>query len=54
MSTGPTPDELQQRVIELEAEIRRLQPIEAAAQEALAFLSGRRPGFAATYARDVL
>jgi hypothetical protein len=38
----------------LEAELARLRPIEAAAREAYAFLAGRRPGFAPTYARDVL
>jgi hypothetical protein len=42
------------RVAELEAEVTRLRQVEAAAREARAFLEGRRPGFAATYALDVL
>ncbi len=37
-----------------EAELARLRQVEAAAKEARAFLEGRRPGFAATYALDVL
>jgi hypothetical protein len=52
MTDEPTdPDE---RIAELEAEVKRLRQVEAAAREARAFLEGRRPGFAATYALDVL
>lgn len=47
---GSPPDDLLRRVAELE----RLRPIEAAAREAHAFFSGRRPGFAPGYPRDVL
>ena len=50
----PTIEELQLQIGSLEAELLRLRPIEAAAREACAFLVGRRPGFAPTYARDVL
>ena len=42
------------RVEALEAELAALRPLAAAAKEAYAFLSGRRPGFAPTYAYDVL
>ena len=45
---------MQARLVELEADVTRLRQIEAAAREARAFLEGRRPGFAATYALDVL
>ena len=38
----------------LETELAELRPLAAAAKEAYAFLSGRRPGFAPTYAYDVL
>ena len=54
MSTDPTLDALQQRIAVLEAELVRFRPIAAAAQEAYAFFIGRRPGFAASYGRDVL
>lgn len=54
MSTTPTVEELQQHMAVLEAELARLRPIEAAAREAYAFFVGRRPGFAPTYARDLL
>jgi hypothetical protein len=54
MSTPPTTEALQQQVAALEAELTRLRPIEAAAREAYAFFAGRRPGFAATYPRDVI
>jgi hypothetical protein len=54
MSRTPTIEALQQRVAALEAELARLRPLEAAAREAYAFFVGRRPGFAPTYARDVL
>jgi hypothetical protein len=49
-----TIDDIDARIAELEEEIERLRPIEAAAHEAYAFLSGRRPGFAPSYAFDVL
>ena len=45
---------LRRRVSELEAELARLRPIEAAAREAHAFFAGRRPGFAPSYPRDVI
>ena len=45
---------LRRRVAELEAELARLRPLEAAAREAHAFFAGRRPGFAPSYPRDVL
>ena len=51
---SPGPDDLLRRVAELEAELERLRPIEAAAREAHAFFSGRRPGFAPGYPRDIL
>jgi hypothetical protein len=54
MTDAPDLGALQQRIAELEAELERLRPIEAAAREALAFFAGRRPGFAPTYPRDVL
>ena len=54
MSADPTTEALEQRITELEAEVARLRPIAAAAQEAYAFFGGRRPGFAASYGRDVL
>jgi hypothetical protein len=54
MSTTPTIEMLQQQIAALEAELARLRPLEAAAREAYAFFVGRRPGFAPTYARDVL
>ncbi|HEU5100241.1 MAG TPA: hypothetical protein VFU22_14535 [Roseiflexaceae bacterium] len=54
MPTDPAIEALQQRIAVLEAELARLQPIGAAAQEAYAFFAGRRPGFAASYGRDVL
>lgn len=47
--TPPNPEHT-----EAEAELARLRQVEAAAKEARAFLEGRRPGFAATYALDVL
>jgi hypothetical protein len=46
--------ELQARIKELETELKQLRPLAAAAKEVYAFLSGRRPGFAPTYAYDVL
>ena len=54
MNTTPTIEALQQQIAALEAELARLRPLEAAAREAYAFFVGRRPGFAPTYARDVL
>jgi hypothetical protein len=54
MSTAPTIEALQQHIAALEAELARIRPIEAAAREAYAFFAGRRPGFAPTYARDVI
>ncbi len=42
------------RLEELEAELEELRPLVAAAKEAYAFLSGRRPGFAPSYPYDVL
>ena len=54
MTSAPTIESLQQQIAELEAELARLRPIEAAAREAYAFFAGRRPGFAPTYARDVI
>ena len=54
MSTHPTIEVLQQQIAALEAELARLRPIEVAAQEAYAFFAGRRPGFAPTYARDII
>jgi hypothetical protein len=54
MSTTPTIEALEQQIAALEAELARLRPLEAAAREAYAFFAGRRPGFAPTYARDVL
>jgi hypothetical protein len=52
-STGEG-NEIAAYVVELEAEVTRLRQVEAAAREARAFLEGRRPGFASTYALDVL
>jgi hypothetical protein len=54
MDTIPAIEALQQRITALEAELARLRPLEAAAREAYAFFVGRRPGFAPTYARDVI
>lgn len=54
MSTPPTTEALQERIAELEAELARLRPIEAAAREAYAFFAGRRPGFASSYPRDII
>jgi hypothetical protein len=54
MDTDPTSAALQERIAELEAELARLGPYSAAAQEAYAFFAGRRPGFAPSYGRDVL
>ena len=54
MSTTLTIEELQQQIAALEAELARLRPLEAAAREAYAYFVGRRPGFAPTYACDVL
>ena len=54
MSSPPTIETLQQQIAALEAELARLRPIEAAAREAYAFFAGRRPGFASTYARDII
>jgi hypothetical protein len=54
MSTTPDIEALQQQIVALEAELARLRGIEAAAREAHAFFAGRRPGFPASYARDVL
>lgn len=51
---SPSSDDLLRRVAELEAELERLRPIEAAAREAHAFFSGRRHGFAPSYPRDIL
>jgi hypothetical protein len=45
---------LRQQVKRLEAELESLRPLAAAAREAYAFLSGRRPGFAPSYPYDVL
>lgn len=53
--TEQTPDnDTNTRIAELEAELARLRPIAAAAQEARAFLEGRRPGFAPSYPLQVL
>jgi hypothetical protein len=54
MSESLTIEALQQQIAALEAEVARLRPIEAAAREAYAYFVGRRPGFAPTYARDVI
>lgn len=54
MDTTPAIEALQQRITALEAELAHLRPLEAAAREAYAFFVGRRPGFAPTYARDVI
>lgn len=54
MTTPPTVEALQQQIAALEAELARVRPLVAAAQEAYAFFVGRRPGFAPTYGRDVL
>jgi len=54
MESQLSAEALQQRVAELEAELARLRPIEAAAREAYAFFAGRRPGFAPSYARDMI
>lgn len=54
MSTPPTIEALQRQIAELEAELTRLRPIEAAAREAYAFFAGRRPGFAPTYPREII
>lgn len=53
-SDTPSPDDLAALIAELEIECARLRTVEAAAKEARAFLEGRRPGFAASYALDVL
>jgi hypothetical protein len=45
---------LRARLAELEAEVLRLRPIEAAAKEAIAFWEGRRPGFAVAYPQEIL
>jgi hypothetical protein len=50
----PEQDELLERIEELESELEDLRPLAAAAKEAYAFLSGRRPGFAPSYPYDVL
>jgi hypothetical protein len=47
-------NEAVEKIDQMEAEIAELRPIAAAAREAYAFLSGRRPGFAPSYAYDVL
>lgn len=49
-----TIEALQQRIAELEAELTRLRPLEAAANEAYAYYKGRRAGFPASYPRDIL
>lgn len=54
MEALPTVEALQRQIAALEAELARLRPIEAAAREAYAFFAGRRPGFAPSYARDVI
>ena len=54
MSSASVEDELRARIAELEAENARLRQVEAAAREVLALYEGRRPGFASSYARDVL
>lgn len=54
MEALPTVESLQRQIAALEAELARLRPIEAAAREAYAFFAGRRPGFAHSYARDVI
>jgi hypothetical protein len=54
MSTPSTIEALQERIAELEAELARLRPIEAAAREAYAFFAGRRPGFAPSYPREII
>jgi hypothetical protein len=54
MSTPPTIEALQERITELEVELARLRPIEAAAREAYAFFAGRRPGFTPSYPRDII
>lgn len=40
--------------MELEEQLDELRPIATAAREAYAFLAGRRPGFAPSYAHDIL
>ena len=45
---------LRVRLAELEEEVLRLRPIEAAAKEAIAFWEGRRPGFAMAYPQEIL
>jgi hypothetical protein len=47
-------EKIAERMDALEIELDELRPIAAAAREAYAFLSGRRPGFAPSYAYDVL
>lgn len=47
-------EELLEKIDTLEAELASLRPAALAAREAYAFLSGKRPGFAPTYAYDVL
>jgi hypothetical protein len=54
MSALPNDDDLRAQIAALESENARLQQIAAAAREALAVFEGRRPGFAATYAREIL
>lgn len=49
-----TIEALQQRIAELEAELTRLRPLEAAANEAYAYYKGRRAGFPPSYPRDIL
>ena len=47
-------EDLLDRIEVLESELEDLRTVAAAAKEAYAFLSGRRKGFAPSYAYDVL
>lgn len=47
-------EELRARIAKLEAELERLRPLEAMANEAYAYYKGKRPGFPASYPRDIL
>jgi hypothetical protein len=50
----PQTQDLEERIEALEEELEELRPLAAAAREAYAFLAGRRPGFAPSYAHDIL
>lgn len=54
MEEGSEIEILRARLAELEEEVLRLRPIEAAAKEAIAFWEGRRPGFAVAYPQEIL